>query len=159
MKKQSTLKEDIKSLMQKPKFWIREIILWLFYGFLLLITCFYLDTHGVNTAINITIILLLFVILFYIHGTFNYNFASPLCKTKVEGKIIDSINDLEAGPGEGVVGFLYSYIFTIEYKYKNKTYKRIIKTFGDTLKIDKIFICKFFPKLIHIKFSKDSHLI
>lgn len=159
MKNKSNMKEDIKSFMQKPKFWIKEIIIWIFYGFLLLITGFYLDTHDVNTAISITIFLLLFFILFYIHGTFNYNFASPLCKTKVEGKIIDYTNDLEAGPGEGVVGFLYSYIFTIEYKYKNKTYKRIIKTFGDTLKIDTIFVCRFCPRLIHIKFSKDSHLV
>lgn len=158
MKKKSTIKDDVKSFMQKPKFWIRELVLWFFNGFLLLLIAFYLDTNNTNLIIIITIIVLLFFILFYIHGTFNYNFKNPLCKTIVDGKIIDYTDDLEAGPGESVVGFLYSYIITVEYKYKNKTYKRLIKTFGDTIKIDKIFICKFFPKLVYIKFSRDNHL-
>lgn len=158
MKKKSTIKDDIKSVMQKPKFWIKDIVGWSFNLILLFITAFYLDTRGINIIITIMVWILFFFLLFYIHGTLNYNFLSPLCKVKVEGKITDYITDLEAGPGNGVVGFLYSYIMTIEYKYKNKTYKKIIKSFGDTVKVDEIFVCSFFPKLVHIKFSKDSHL-
>lgn len=143
----------MKSILRKWLFYIKELILITIGMFGLIFVIFALDTYtklpiGLTIFIGVLFLLILVCLYFVIVG----NFKKPFCKVPATAKIIDSIPLLRTYD-EVCYGYDYYSLVTLEYKYKNKMYRKSILCDLQARKINSrvnIMICKGFPKIIYM---------
>lgn len=143
----------MKSILRKWLFYIKELILITIGMFGMIFAIFALDTYtnlsiGIIIFISVILLLILICLYFVIVG----NFKKLFCKIPATAKIIDSIPLLRIY-SEVCYGYDYYSLVTLEYIYKNKTYKISILCELQARKINSkvnIMICKGFPKIIYM---------
>ncbi len=140
------------------KFFIKQSIWIILYSSILILFLFHLDYRvGLPNWLTIILGIVIFIVLLYINFTLNFNLYNPLCTYQLEAKVIDKrpiFNGFDNTPSFEQ----YTYLYVIEYKYRNKKRKKSIMIMHDDITFEHskvaIKINKLFPKMVHIMKKK-----
>jgi len=146
------MKSFFKEVIKESLYFIKRILIFLIIIFISCLCAYGLGMKfGFSTWLIITIGIILLIILFGLYAIVYGDFKKPFCKIPVSAKIIDTMSINMDG---NKYPYTKIYIYEIEYKYKNKTYKKKIEVDEWALKTNSaklnIMICKSFPKIMYI---------
>lgn len=143
----------MKSIIRQLSFYLKQALFALVLISIFIFTVLYAQSNpNINLWIIISFAIVVIAFLTYLYFVIGWNFKKPFCKIPITAKLIGDTTIYQRSD-EVSYGVYRRSLLTLEYKYKNKIYKKSIvcnsKPRKDNSKIN-IKVCKNFPKIIYI---------
>ena len=144
----------MKSILRQLKFYLKQGLFGVFVIFMIALIITYAQSNtNIPLWITISVSVIILVIVTYLYFAIGWDFKKPFCKIPVTAKLVGDTTIYQRRD-DVTTAVYHRSLFTLEYEYKNKIYKKTIvsddsKPRKNNSDVD-IMVCKVFPKIIYI---------